>query len=61
MALTPAKKLRGRPRAEPGEGKEARVEMRTTPERKAKALRLAEAAGLSLTQWWERAIDRARK
>jgi predicted HicB family RNase H-like nuclease len=35
--------------------------MRTTPERKAKALRLAQAAGLSLTQWWEKAIDRARE
>ena len=54
-------KPRGRPRAEPGEGKEARVEMRTTPERKAKALRLAQAADLSLTQWWEKAIDRARE
>lgn len=56
-----SKKPRGRPRLEPGAGKEARVEIRTTPERKAKAERLAGALGLSLAGWWERAIDRARE
>ena len=55
------KKPRGRPPKEPGDGKEARVEIRTTPARKAKAERLARALGLSITGWWERAIDRARE
>lgn len=51
----------GRPRLPPGEGKEVRASLRTTPERLAKADRLAEEAGLSRNQWLERLIDAAKK
>ena len=51
----------GRPPLPPGEGKEARASLRTTPERLAKADRLANAAGLSRNAWLEQLIDLAKK
>lgn len=60
MTKLPEPKKAGRPALPPGAGKLARVEIRTTPERKAKAERLAADAGLSLTAWWERNVDNAR-
>jgi hypothetical protein len=53
-------KKSGRPALPPGAGKLARIEIRTTPERKAKSARLAQDAGLSLAAWWERHVDKAR-
>jgi hypothetical protein len=53
--------LIGRPPLPDGEGKTARVEWRTTDERKAKAQRLAEAAGLSLSAWLDARVDKARE
>lgn len=61
MTAAPERKRPGRKPLPAGEGKEARIELRTTAERKAKAERLAQAAGLSLAGWWERAVDRARE
>lgn len=40
-----------------GAGRTARVEWRTTPERKALAEQQAVAAGLSLSAWLDRAVD----
>lgn len=57
----PEKAKPGRKPLPEGEGKLARIELRTTAERKAKAERLAAAAGLSLAGWWERAVDKARE
>ncbi len=54
-------KRRGRPPLPEGASKQARVELRTTPERKAKAERLAQRDGLSLSTWLERLIDAASK
>lgn len=51
----------GRPPLPPGEGKEVRASLRTTPERLAKADRMARAAGLSRNEWLERLIDAAKK
>ena len=51
----------GRPPLPPGEGKEVRASLRTTPERLAKADRLAEAAGMSRNAWLEGLIDKAKK
>lgn len=59
VPITPPRP-RGRPPAAPDEARSARVEIRTTRARKAKAERLAAAAGLSLAAWWERAVDRAK-
>jgi hypothetical protein len=50
-------KRRGRPYLPPGEGKTARVEWRTTPERKARAQRLADRAGVPLSKWLDRQVD----
>ena len=50
----------GRPPLPPGAGKDARVEWRTHPQTKEKALALAAAAGLSLSQWLDRLVMRAR-
>lgn len=52
---------RGRPALAPDRARTARIEIRTTQARRAKAERLAAAAGLSLSAWWESAIDRARE
>lgn len=60
MNKPPEPKKAGRPTLPPGAGKLARIEIRTTPERKAKAERLAADAGLSLAAWWERQVDKAR-
>jgi hypothetical protein len=51
----------GRPPLAPGEAKEVRASLRTTPARLAKADRLAEGAGLSRNAWLERLIDLAKK
>jgi predicted HicB family RNase H-like nuclease len=61
MQQAPERKRPGRKPLPEGQGKLARIELRTTPERKAKAERLAAAAGLSLAGWWERAVDKARE
>lgn len=61
LKSTEKPKSPGRPPLPPGEGKEARASLRTTPERLAKADRLAKAAGLSRNEWLERLIDAARK
>ena len=53
-------KRRGRPALPPGAGKLARIEIRTTPERKAKAKRLAAESGISIAGWMEQQIDNAR-
>lgn len=47
-------------RGRPSEGKSERIEWRTTPERKAKTQRLANAAGQSVSQWLDGRIDAAR-
>lgn len=49
----------GRPPLPPGQGKEVRASLRTTPDRMAKADRLAHAAGLSRNEWLEGLIDAA--
>ena len=54
-------KLIGRPPKAPGEAKEVRASLRTTPARLAKADQFAEAAGLSRNAWLERLIDLAKK
>ena len=51
----------GRPPLQPGEGKEVRASLRTTPARLAKADRLAKAADLSRNAWLEGLIDKAKK
>lgn len=51
--------LRGRPPLPEGDGKTARVEWRTTAQRKEQAQRLATEAGLSLSQWLDDLVRRA--
>jgi len=51
---------RGRPTLPPGAGRVARIEWRTTPKRREKAQRLAEAAGLTLAAWLDQRIDNAK-
>ena len=55
-----APKRRGRPTLQPGRGKQARIELRTSDELAEKAQRLADAAGVSRNAWIERLIERAR-
>lgn len=43
-----------------GEGKTARVEMRVRPDTKAAWQSKADAAGMTLQAWAERALDRAK-
>lgn len=50
----------GRPPLPPGHAKDARVEWRTHPDTKARAMALAAAAGMSLSQWIDRLVMRAR-
>lgn len=45
----------------PGAGRTARVEWRTTADRKARAQQLAESAGQPLSTWLDTLVDRARK
>ena len=49
----------GRPRMGGYVHRSARIELRTTPDLRAKAQRLADAAGLTLSAWLERCIDTA--
>lgn len=51
----------GRPPLPPGAGRTARVEWRTTADRKARAQQLAESAGQPLSTWLDTLVDRARK
>ncbi|OLP04539.1 hypothetical protein BLL52_4237 [Rhodoferax antarcticus ANT.BR] len=44
----------------PGDAKEVRASLRTTPARLAKADRLSKAAGMSRNAWIERLIDLAK-
>jgi len=53
--------LMGRPPLPEGEGRTARVEWRTTPDRKEKAARLADAAGQSLSAWLDARVDKVRE
>lgn len=55
-----AKPARGRPRGS-GEGRTARVEWSTTPERKERVRALAEAAGLSVAAWLDARVDSAKR
>lgn len=57
--LTP--KPRGRPKLADGAGKSERLELRLEAERKAKLMRLAAAASVSLNECMGRLIDRARE
>ena len=59
MTRTTPPRPRGRPPMAPDQARTARVEIRTTQARRAQAARLAAAAGLSLSGWWEQAVDRA--
>lgn len=43
-----------------GEGKTARVQLKTRPDQKAAWLAKAAAAGLTLNAWVERVLDRAK-
>lgn len=52
---------RGRPRLAIGEGRQTPITWRTTAERRIKALRLATAAGLTLSAWLDKRIDVARE
>lgn len=52
---------RGRPTLRPGVGRNARIEWRTTAERRERAQRMADAAGITLSAWLDRRIDRARE
>lgn len=54
-----ASKVPGRPPLPKGVAKAVRASLRTTPERMAKADRLAAAAGLSRNEWLEALIDAA--
>ena len=51
----------GRPPLQPGQGKPARIELRTTGELADKAEKLADAAGVSRNTWIERLIQQAKK
>lgn len=50
----------GRPALPPGEAKTARVELRVRPITKAAWMAKAAAVGLTLQEWIERALDRAK-
>jgi hypothetical protein len=54
------KKPRGRP-VGTGKGRTARLELSVTPDGKATALRLAEAAGLSVSEWIEQCVLREQR
>ncbi|MBL8351216.1 MAG: hypothetical protein JNL87_13000 [Burkholderiaceae bacterium] len=58
---TPADRPKaGRKPLPAGEGKTARVEMRVRPDTKAAWQAKADAAGMTLQAWAERALDRAK-
>ena len=58
--MTDDKRKPGRPAFPPGAGKTARVELRVTPDTKAAWQAKADAAGLTLQAWIERALGRAK-
>ncbi len=51
---------RGRPALPAGEGRQSRIELRTTAELADKAERMAKLAGLSVSAWIEQRIRSAR-
>lgn len=51
----------GRPPLPASEARTARIEWRTTEQRKARAAAIAHAQGLSLSAWLDGLVDRARK
>ena len=59
MSAAPEKAKPGRKPLADGEGKTARMEMRMTPEQKAKAQDRGAAAGVSATAWVLALIDAA--
>lgn len=60
MSEAPAKKAPGRKPLPPGAGKLARVDLRVHAETKAAWKAKADAAGLTLQAWIERALGRAK-
>lgn len=60
MSHAPEPKRRGRPPVPSEQRRDCLVQIRTTPDRKARLQELADAAGLSAAAWIERQIDRAR-
>lgn len=58
--MTDDKRKPGRPALRPGAGKTARVELRVTPDTKSAWQGKADAAGLTLQSWIERALGRAK-
>lgn len=60
MNQAPEKAKPGRKPLADGEGKTARVQLKTRPDQKAAWQAKADAAGLTLNAWVERALDRAR-
>ena len=56
----PEKAKPGRKPLADGEGKTARVQLKTRPDQKASWQAKADAAGLPLNAWVERALDRAK-
>lgn len=59
-AATETKRPPGRPKGS-GEGRDARAEWRTTPERKARAQAMADAAGMTLAAWLDSLVDKAKR
>ena len=60
MTAAPERKQPGRKPLPEGEGKTARVELRVKPDTKAAWQAKADAAGLTLQAWIERALGRAK-
>ena len=58
--MTEGKKV-GRKPLPPGDGKTARIEWRTTAELKAHVQALATAAGVSVSQWLDALVAKAKK
>ena len=60
MTQAPEKAKPGRKPLADGEGKTARVQLKTRPGQKAAWQAKADAAGLTLNAWVERVLDRAK-
>ena len=60
VTASPDKAKPGRKPLADGEGKTARLQLKTRPDQKAAYLAKAKAAGLTLNAWAERALDRAK-
>ena len=58
--MTEGKKV-GRKPLPPGDGKTARIEWRTTADLKANVQALATAAGVSVSQWLDALVAKAKK